>query len=761
MAQAYQAARSLMGLQRAVASGGDVAALGDTGSLPPAAGAPSAPVMGALDQLQATPEFNAPVPGQGLHLRERLEKSLARDGIQLNNQEREAVQVLSSLLESIIGDPLIQGNMKPRIQRLAVPLTKVALQDEGFFAEDQHPARQVVNRLGMLGLPDELPDSAEGDSLKANIDPLLERIMADPHATPQTFESVLPDLDALIQRQQSQFSENIEHLIENRTQQQAVLASRRGSQDGGEARPVSAELRPWFQRTERLKVGDVVAFNAGTESPKSQTLAWVNEDHNAFVFADNSGRKTNSMGQQELALEMLRGSAKVLESADVPAMDRGVYDMLHRIHRDLSEEAERDSVTGLMSSSAFEKELEEAISRAQRRGSKHALLSLDLDGFSRVNENCGRKAGDSLLRKLSRLLSRQLEKSGAITRLHSDEFLILLLDHNYREAKRFADRQCRAIENSRVVFQGEQYPITASLGLLPVTRAGVSVKELIDNVQAAMLVAKQNGGNQVHLFDPDEQPAVIAKAGSVGTEELSLQVLFEQQGLTLMQQKVPSVTEADDKIHRQILIGIRQPDEQVVPADRELLNAAEVSGQSSSVDRWVIHDALAWMSTHRPKLLKAAGFSLRLSAGTLKEADLLEYVVAELTESSVPPAKVIFIIPESVAIDRLSSAVEFITSLREYGCRFAIDDFGSGHTTFSYLKTLPVDFVRIDSGFVSELGDNDSDYAMVKSINEIAHLLGKKTIAEGVADEAVYEKLKSLGVDYMQGTHAGEATLLD
>ncbi len=760
MAQAYQAARSLMGLQHAVASGADVSRAESTGSLPPTHGGPSQQVMGALNQLQKANEFNAPKSGQDLRLRERLERSLAKDGIELSVQEREAVQVLSGLLESIFVDPLIQGNMKPRIQRLAVPLTKVALQDEQFFVEEQHPARQVVNRLGMLELPDALSQTDTGDSLQANIDPLLERILADPYATPQTFESVLPELDSLIQRQQTHFSDNVKNLVENRTQQQAMLDGRRHTQ-GTPERKVSAELQPWFQRTERLKVGDVVAFNAGSESPQPRILAWANEAKDAFVFADSNGNQTSSMGQQELALEMLRGSAKVLESADVPAMDRGVYEMLHRIHKDLSAEVERDSVTGLMPLSAFEKILDEAVSKAQRRGSKHALLNLNLDGFAKLNESCGRKAGDSLLRKLSRLLGRQLEQSGAITRVHADEFLILLLDHNYREAKRFADRQCRAIENSRVVFHGEQYPITASLGLLPVTRAGVSVSELLENVQNAMLVAKQNGGNQVHLYDPDEP--LISEAGEEDARpvESSLNALFESSDLRLLQQKVSPLLATEEKKYRHILMGINAGEGLPAVVNRELIASAELSGKMVAIDRWMIHETLLWISTHRPKLIKSAGFVMRLSVSTLKEADLLEYVVEQLTESSVPPAKIMFVIPEAVAIDRLSNAVEFISSLKEYGCRFAIDDFGSGHTTFSYLKTLPVDFVRIDSGFVSDLEDNDNDFAMVKSINEIAHLMGKKTVAEGVISEAVYNRLKSLDIDYVQGEHIGGATLLE
>jgi EAL domain-containing protein (putative c-di-GMP-specific phosphodiesterase class I) len=173
------------------------------------------------------------------------------------------------------------------------------------------------------------------------------------------------------------------------------------------------------------------------------------------------------------------------------------------------------------------------------------------------------------------------------------------------------------------------------------------------------------------------------------------------------------------------------------------------------VDRWTIHHALQWMGANRREVIRSGGYSIDLSEAAFADETLLEYVVQELTTSSVPPAKIIFSVTESAAIDPLSSAVSFIRALREYGCHFAINDFGAGNATFSYLKTLPVDFVRIDGMFVREIAENDNDYAMVKSINEISHLMGKLTIAEYADGDAAVARLKELGVDYAQGEVLG------
>ena len=752
MARAYQAARSLMGLHQAVRTGGPVTAA-PVPAAPPGAGAVSPQVLGALDSLQGSEEFNAPRPRQRLQLKERLHAALARDGLDLSPQENEVVDVLTALIEAVLGDPLIEQNVKPRIHRLSVPMLKVALQDQGFFMEDAHPARQVVNRLGMLGLPEDGASGEEGDSLRAAVDPLLDRIIAQRNLGPQAFEDVLPELDAIVQRQAERYGRNVEGIVETRERQQAMLAGRRGAEHAG-TRRVAAELQPWFKRTQRLKAGDVVTFNAGTDNPEPRTLAWVSDDHETFVFTDRSGRHAGSLAQQELALEMLRGSARVLDSADVPAMDRGVYEMLHRIHRALAEEGQRDSVTGLMPLGAFESRVDEAIGRAQRRGSKHALLALDLDGFATINEKCGRKAGDSLLRKLARLLDRQVGNQGCVTRTHADEFLMLLEDHAFPEARRFAERQVRAIENSRVVFEGEQYPITVSVGLVPVTRAGESADVMIERARAALGGARRRGGNQLRIFHPDEDQVSDEAAADAGADEVAgLGALLDAGRLVLRRQPVTGlVDDGDVKPHFEVLLGMRTADGGIEHVTRDLVVEAERDGRMVDVDRWMVQRTLEWMAANRREIIKSGGYAINLSGATLAEDGLLDFVVEQLTSSSVPPAKVVFEVTESVAIDRLSSAVGFIRTLREYGCRFSIDDFGAGHATFSYLKTLPVDFVKIDGMFVRDLADNDADYAMVKSINEIAHLLGKQTIAESADSEEVIARLRELEVDFAQGS---------
>jgi len=214
------------------------------------------------------------------------------------------------------------------------------------------------------------------------------------------------------------------------------------------------------------------------------------------------------------------------------------------------------------------------------------------------------------------------------------------------------------------------------------------------------------------------------------------------------QQVLPTNEPGDGKPHFELLLAMRGEDGEACALPEGMLHGAE---RVAEVDRWVIRTGLEWMKANRRELIKSGGFAINLSGPTLQDDGLLAYVVEQLTETSVPPAKVIFEVTESVAIDRLSSAVDFIRTMREYGCRFSIDEFGGGHATFSYLKTLPVDFVKVDALFVRDLPESEDDLAMVKSINEIAHLVGKQTIAECVSSEAALEQLREVGVDFVQG----------
>jgi EAL domain-containing protein (putative c-di-GMP-specific phosphodiesterase class I) len=227
--------------------------------------------------------------------------------------------------------------------------------------------------------------------------------------------------------------------------------------------------------------------------------------------------------------------------------------------------------------------------------------------------------------------------------------------------------------------------------------------------------------------------------------------MLENEGLQLRCQRVAAIgADASEQSHYEILLGIKGEGGKIkLPGD--FIQAAERNDQMQEVDRWVIRTALQWMAKNPDKVDAAGGYSINLSEITLADESLLGYVLERFTESRVQPAKVIFEVAESAAIDTLSAAVKFIRTLKERGCRFALDNFGTGDASFAHLETLPIDYVKIDGSLVKAIVDSPGDFALVKSINEIGHFLDKKTVAECVENDATLARLRQTGVDYAQG----------
>jgi diguanylate cyclase (GGDEF)-like protein len=781
---AYRAARSIMNLRRGAAAGAGARGAAPVGAASQLPQPPSAALQLALNAAQRSSDFNQPAAGSSLRLKDRLRGALARDGVSLSPAQEEVMDVLSTLMEALLGDPMVTNEVKPRLKRLAVPMLKVAMKEQEFFTDESHPARQVVNRLGMLELPEELGPGGDGYSLREHVDPLLDRIIADDSTASREFMRALPQLDGMLQHQGERFSAQVRDLVGSADHARAVAAAATVPVADGPA------VAPWVARTAHLRAGDVLRFGEPGGEGHARPLAWVSDDHSLFVFTDRDGSNGTSMDRAQLARAMASGHAALVDAPQMPTMDRGVVSMLDRMHAGMSQERDRDRVTGLMSTQHFVGVVETALERSREDGARHALLALDVDGFDVVQERGGRKAAESLLRKLSRLFGGQVGAHGALTRRDEHEFLLLLADHAFMDAKRFAKRQCRAVANSRVALKGEQFTITLSVGMAPVTRAVRSAGQAVAHARAALATARR-GGNQVKIFDPDEDVAptendelnltatvsAVPKAAPArgrGGDDASdagiddggsaeLLQLLDGGDIILTRQLVQPLGEGEQSPHYEVLLGTpgEEGERATGSIPPHLIPAAEAADCMGDVDRWVIRNVLGWMQRNRRALLRSGGYAINLSGNTLSDPTLLDFVMHEFTESAVPPAKVIFEVTESVAIDRLSNAVDFIRTMREYGCRFSIDDFGAGHATFTYLKTLPVDFVKIDGLFVREMASDSNGQAMVRSIHEISHLLGKKTVAEHVESDQALALLKEMGVDYAQGYAVSRPERLD
>ncbi|MCB1740906.1 MAG: GGDEF domain-containing protein, partial [Gammaproteobacteria bacterium] len=488
-------------------------------------------------------------------------------------------------------------------------------------------------------------------------------------------------------------------------------------------------------------------------------------DHEIFVFTDREGAHEQSFTRQELALQMMRGKAKLIDAAGAPVLDRG----LGELHRGLRDERAREPVTGSLTIEAacehLRQLLDEAVQARQTEqpALRHALLALRIDGEARIVEECGERAGRALARKLRELLVRQVEGRGCVAYDRARGFMLVLENTDAQESQALAERQRIAIERSKVAFKGRQYPITVSLGLLLVDDPAALPESCVERVWQASLDAVEAGGNRVEVVAlatglvPDsghESDDIDSRPAGPGAARCELVEMMEAGKLVLRKQLIQPL-QANQKSHFEVLLGVRG-DDGLESIPFEMIRRAESVGGMLHVDRWVLQQVLTWMAANRLSVIKGGGFSVNLSGTTLSDDSLLGDVIDLFNQSSVPPSKVIFEITESAAIDGLSSAVTFINAMREFGSHFAIDDFGVGNASFGYLKTLPVEYVKIDGSFVKDMLHDPNDLAMVKSINDIAHVLGKQTIAEYVESDELIEGLRTLGVDFVQGYAVGK-----
>ncbi len=418
--------------------------------------------------------------------------------------------------------------------------------------------------------------------------------------------------------------------------------------------------------------------------------------------------------------------------------------------RELAHQATHDTLTGLFNRRAFEERLQQAIERSHASGAQHALCHLDLDLFRVINDSCGHAAGDEMLRQVGQLLKAHLPHGGSIARPAGDRFLVLLEDCPFEEAGALADSLRQAIRDFRFVWDGREFTTAASMGVVRITAETDSLYDAMQSADVACRVAKDEGRNRVHLYQRNDL-TILRRQREIGWVQ-RLNEAMRQNRFTLYCQAVHPLKNRKKRAnHYEILARLTDETGHVVtPA--AYLPAAERYHLMPQLDRWVVREALERLRALNWESLPGLGcFNINLSGQSLYDPEFQPFLLERIRESGVPAGHLCFEITETAAVTNLASATRLIAALKGAGCRFALDDFGSGLSSFAYLKSMRVDYLKIDGTFVRNLPDDTSDVAMVNSINQVAHAMGIETIAEYVESDAIRVALVKLGVDYGQG----------
>jgi diguanylate cyclase (GGDEF)-like protein len=516
----------------------------------------------------------------------------------------------------------------------------------------------------------------------------------------------------------------------------------------------SEEQAMWVKRADRLQEGDWVVFDANTTEPKRLRIAWKAVKTQRIVFANVLGTKDLVLHLSELAKDLRTGSAVALSGVNEPAMDRAQYSMLQDLHQQLLHQSTHDQLTGLISRREFEKELNGALSSSKENKSRHALCFIDLDHFNIINNACGYEGGDQLLKEVSVLLSNQLEESWVLARLGSDEFGLLLKDCVLDDALDFTEELMEVIQDYRLQWDNKRLSIGFSMGLVPVSHRSDAANELLQAAESSCGVAKEMGGNRIQLYSSSHAGLSQRRKAMKWATEID-RILDEDTLYLRCQRIMPIDTGADAssglKDHYEILLGVWDLNGGEISTP-EFIEAAERYKRMPDVDRWVIKNAFRWITDNHQSLADRIDmFSINLSGRSLNDESFLGFLLEQIKNSGVPVNKITFEVTETTGVANISDAVDFIGTVKETGCLFSLDDFGTGMSSYAYLKNLPVDYLKIDGAFVKDMVNNPSDYAVAKSICEIGHFMGKKVIAEFVENDEILAMLKELGVDYAQG----------
>ncbi|MDH5547496.1 MAG: EAL domain-containing protein [Gammaproteobacteria bacterium] len=422
--------------------------------------------------------------------------------------------------------------------------------------------------------------------------------------------------------------------------------------------------------------------------------------------------------------------------------------------------AHHDYLTGLYNRMEFEQRLSKLIRDTHRSGQTHVLSYIDLDQFKIVNDTCGHVAGDALLKQLSSVLHRSMRKTDTLARLGGDEFGVLYTDITLDDALVQLDRLFNIIKDFRFTTEEKVFSIGMSVGVVQIDNTSTSLAQVLSAADSACYLAKEGGRNRIHVYQVDDQAQV--KRYREFQWVTRLKQALENKNIQLHCQRIIPAGSRDDNMSAvEVLMRIDDQQGQVVPG--AFISVAERYDLMPLLDRTVIELMFSWLEKNKNRLRmdKIEFFTINISANSICQKSFLEFLVQHVRNCSIEAEKFCFELTETAAISNLSSALHFMTELKQLGCRFALDDFGSGMSSFGYLKSLPVDYVKIDGHFVRDITKDPVDKEMVNAINQIGHVMGLKTIAEFVETEEIAQTLTAMGIDYLQGYSIGHPKSLD
>lgn len=501
-------------------------------------------------------------------------------------------------------------------------------------------------------------------------------------------------------------------------------------------------LQRWINRAQQLRTGDWLRDQENPDELQYIRLVWIARGFSRFVFVNHQGMRVVELELKALASQMRKGIIVPDSQYDRPLVDESIDRMVRKVYDQLSWASTHDELTGLLGRREFERVLEQQLARHE---DERSLVRLDLRQFRLLNDTAGYQAGDETLRKVADILRAEVGEGMPLSRLGGNEFGILLPSD---EAETATGRIIQAIEALELKYANRQYQLSASAGLAPALPALATAERWLRAADESLKAAKKQGHGRIVEYtltasDQARQEQIASKVATLGN-------LDEERMLLRCQKIIPLHPNTVMTAQYEVLISMYDDAGSLITGS-DFVRMAERYDRMQAVDRWVVGHMLDWLRDSAPDPEHLGGVCINLSGYSLNDQSLLEFIYDKLSQKEAPIERLWFEITEAAAINDLQGVAEFIDEMKELGCRFCLGNFGSGPTSYQYMRSLPVDLIKLDGAFTGQLASSETDRAMVRSMVDMAHYMQREVIASQVESRDVLDMLRQLGVDYAQG----------
>jgi len=503
----------------------------------------------------------------------------------------------------------------------------------------------------------------------------------------------------------------------------------------------------WNHQVDQLRKGEWLTILQDSGGFVPMKLIWIGDTPQIFVFVNQDGLNKLEFDKNELAELMRSGSANRMENLDVPLIDRATNMMLQKMQEKLIYNATHDPVTDLLIKNEFIKRLKSEM--ITQESANHMLCHIGILDFRTINNVCGIEGGNQLLKKLTQMITGHLRHEEIIARLGDKAFGILFKNCSPDQVHETAKKIINIINEFRFEWQSKSYSIGVSIGVVSFADSGFDVHRLLQQADSASIAAENSGYNRIQFFKADDK--YLKRLDQLNEWIGQIDDILAGNRIFLRCQRIAAAEpEKNGHEHYEILLGVRDEAGHIIAPDN-FIPAVERCQRMPEIDQWIIRQVFDWIEQNQTYFDKIDGIAINLSGQSINKEEFLEFLKGLLSTRNIPHQKLTFEITETVAAGNLLNVKEFILQIKQFGCKFSLDDFGSGYSSYAYLKSLNVDYLKIDGAFVKDIANNKADVAIVKSMNEIAHSLGMETIAEYVENNEIRDILREIGVDYVQG----------